>query len=47
MLIISGTDTDILKTIMVLRNIKIVILVCIHINIHRKCLVLKLTAKYL
>ena len=47
MLIIYGTDTDTLKTVMVLRNIKIVILVCIHMNIHRKCLLLTLTARYL
>ena len=47
MLIISGTDTDTLKTAMVLRNIKIVTLFCIHMNIHRKCLVLTLTARYL
>lgn len=33
MLIISGTDTDTLKTIMVLRNIKLAILFCIHMNI--------------
>ena len=47
MLIISGTDTDTLKTVMVLRNIKIVTLFCIHMNIHRKCLVRTLTAMYL